>query len=142
MSRRGNRLASVLRVRRLQEEQARGVAQVLAHEATAAEAVHQLAQERLDAMPETTGDASSWAGTRAGLLARATHAAALGHAAQQSTEQADEARAQWLARHERVALLERLAEAHRASAARGVQAAQQSAGDDVTSARWGREQLP
>jgi hypothetical protein len=144
MSRRGDRLLSVLRVRKIQEEQARAGALTLARESDEAAAASRQEHTDLDALVQaapTQDDAASWSGTRAGLLARAHQAAALERAAQQHAARADDARAEWLAHHERVALLERLAEAHRASSARGVLAARQAASDDITSSRWGREQL-
>jgi hypothetical protein len=143
MSRRGDRLLSVLRVRKLQEEQARAAALTVARESDmAALAAHQ-EQQDLDALVQhapAQDEAARWSGTRAGLLARAHQAAALERAAQLHAARADEARAEWLAHHERVALLERLAEAHRAGTARAVLAARQAASDDITSARWNREQ--
>jgi len=137
---RGSRIMAVLRVRRLQEQQAQAQAYAADQQAVADAAASMLAEQVLDQdAPVTEASVSDWQGTRAGLLARARQAAALSRVAEQSAARADVTRAQWLEHHERVALLERLAEAQRLSAARSVLAARQSASDDIANARFGRE---
>lgn len=137
---RGARLAAVLRVRKVQEEQARQTAMRVEQEA--AETRGRLNSALADlAQREEHADAPAhdWAGTRAQLLARAAQVAQLEHSARQGDEAADRTRGDWLERHQRVSLLERLADAHHTQVARAVNNARQAAADDQAQARHGRE---
>lgn len=134
------RLAGLLRVRTLQEEQARGRLGGAQVRLTAAQQ-HLLRSQALLAAagPPTAGEASVFLASVASRAALASAVDAAVTLRATAGDELDGARSQWMQARLRARSIERLGERHEAEQAAELGRLEQAASDDLAGARHGRQ---